>query len=256
MDKSVLNGARATQSPDVSCSNCPLRQRPVFRDKTAKEIQILEDMKIEHRRMGAGADIIYAGQEDAELFTLYRGWAFRQKTLPDGRRQILHFLLPGDLIGLQASLMDAADHGIEALTDVELCVFSRRKTWDYFASLPTLAYEMAWLGAREEGMLDENLTSVGQRSASERIATLVLSLYRRAEGLGLVKDKTFLFPLSRQHMADALGLSLVHTIKTWSALRRSGLFVTSGNMLTLVNPHLTERMASYFDREREIRPIL
>ena len=176
--------------------------------------------------------------------------------MPDGRRQILNFVLPGDLLGLQASLLSAAEHSIEALTDVEVCVFSRNKIWTLFESMPTLAYEMAWLGAREESLVDENLTSVGQRTARERMAALILSLYRRADHLDLVKDKTFLFPLTRQHLADALGLSLVHTIKTWSYLRKSGLFHFDGRQLTLVNPKLTERLASYFEREWQRRPLL
>jgi CRP-like cAMP-binding protein len=154
------------------------------------------------------------GQEDAELFTLFKGWAFRHQTLPDGRRQILNFLLPGDLVGFQASLMTAAQHSVEALTTVEVCVFSRRKAWSIFAQMPEVAYELAWLGAQEESLVDENLTSVGQRSARERMAALIIGLYRRAEHLGLTEDNSFFFPLTRTHLSDALGLSLVHTIKT------------------------------------------
>ena len=233
-----------------------LRQRKAFKPKTDDEVQFIQDMKMEHRRVPAGAEIVHHGQADAELFTLFSGWAFRHKTLEDGRRQILNFLLPGDLMGLQASLLDASDHGIEALTNAEVCVFSRKKTWHLFEKMPQLAYELAWLGAREENLVDENLTSVGQRTARERVAALVLSLYRRADHLGLVTDKSFVFPLTRQHLADALGLSLVHTIKTWSHLRKAGLFSVSNGTLTLLNPRLTERWASYFDREWRRRPLL
>lgn len=240
----------------VRCQACPLRLRSAFREKSAEELAFVQDMKIDHRAVAAGGDIIYAGQEDAELFTLFSGWAFRHKTLPDGRRQILNFVLPGDLLGLQASLLSAAEHSIEALTDVEVCVFSRRKTWTLFERMPALAYEMAWLGAREESLVDENLTSVGQRTARERMAALILGLYRRCEHLDLVHDRTFVFPLTRQHLADALGLSLVHTKKTWSYLRRSGLFEFDGRSLRLVNPRLTERMASFFEQDWQARPLL
>ena len=236
--------------------DCPLRQRDAFKQKDNDEIAFIQSMKMEHRLVSAGAEIVHHGQSDAELFTLFSGWAFRHKTLDDGRRQILNFLLPGDLMGLQASLLDASDHGIEALTDVEVCVFSRRKTWVLFERMPQLAYELAWLGAREESLVDENLTSVGQRTARERIAALVLSLYRRADHLGLVKDSRFAFPLTRQHLADALGLSLVHTIKTWSYLRKAGLFSMTNGSLTLLNPRLTERWANYFESDWRPRPLL
>lgn len=240
----------------VPCAACPLRARDAFKAKSDEEISFIQNMKIEHRVVPAGGEIIHHGQTDAELFTLFSGWAFRHKTLEDGRRQILNILLPGDLMGLQASLLDASDHGIEALTHVEVCVFSRRKTWSLFEHMPQLAYELAWLGAREENLVDENLTSIGQRSARERMAALVLGLYRRADHLGLVTDRAFVFPLSRQHIADALGLSLVHTIKTWSYLRRIGLFSISNGYLTLLNPRLTERWAKCFDQEWRPRPLL
>lgn len=239
-----------------ACFACPLRLKPAFRDKSDEEIRFIQEMKLDHRQLPAGGDIIHPGQEDAELYTLFSGWAFRYKSLPDGRRQILNFLLPGDLVGLQASLLSAAQHGIEALTDVELCVFPRRRTYELFARMPALAYELAWLGSREESLIDENLTSVGQRNAQERIAALVISLYRRAEALGLVAENGFAFPLTQQQLADALGLSLVHTSKTWARLRRAGMFSLERGRLTIHNPRLTERMALLFDREMQARPLI
>ncbi|MBD3845481.1 Crp/Fnr family transcriptional regulator [Bosea sp. SSUT16] len=238
------------------CLACPLRMKPAFEDKTDDEIRFIQAMKTDHRSLKAGSDIISPDQESAELYTLFSGWAFRYKSLPDGRRQILNFLLPGDIVGLQASLLAAAQHGIEALTDVELCVFPRKRIWDLFVRMPNLAYELAWLGSREESMIDDNLTSVGQRNASERIAALVITLYRRADALGLVSDGSFDFPLSQQQLADALGLSLVHTSKTWSKLRKAGLFTISGGRLTLLNPRLTARMAAVYEQSKAPRPLI
>ena len=121
--------------------------RPSFRRPLRKSTSSRAS-KVDHRPMLAGAEIIHMGQEDAELYTLFKGWAFRHQTLPDGRRQILNFLLPGDLVGFQASLMTAAQHSVEALTNIEVCVFSRRKAWSIFAQMPEVAYQLAWLGAR------------------------------------------------------------------------------------------------------------
>jgi CRP-like cAMP-binding protein len=176
--------------------------------------------------------------------------------LPDGRRQILNFLLPGDLIGLQAAMFEAAQHGIEALTDVELCLLPRRKVWDLFGKMPELAFDVTWLGAREESHVDENLLSAGQRSAAERIAALVVILYKRADALALVTKGTFVFPLTQQHIADALGLSLVHTNKTLARLRRMGMFTQSNGSLTLTNPRALESVAQHFEQELPRRPLL
>src|SRR6202167_4925709 len=162
----------------VSCFECRLRACGLFKPITPAELAHVNDIKREHLAMMAGAEIIRADDESAGLYTLYTGWAFRFKILPDGRRQILNFLLPGDLLGLQAAMFDAARHGIEALTDVELCVFPRRKVWALFGDMPGLAFDLTWLGAREESIVDENLTSVGRRTAPERVAALIISLYK------------------------------------------------------------------------------
>ncbi len=256
MSNVVLSSDRNRSLAGVPCEACPLRARSAFKSKTSEEITFIQSMKVQHRRLNRGTEIVHQGQADAELFTLFSGWAFRHKTLSDGRRQILNFLLPGDILGLQASILDASDHSIEALTEVELCVFSRKKIWGLFEHMPQLAFELSWLGAREENLVDEALTSVGQRTARERMAALILSLYRRCDHLDMVRDAGFAFPLTRQHLADALGLSLVHTIKTWSYLRKIGLFKISDGQLVLLNPRLTERWADYYDRDWRPRPIL
>jgi CRP-like cAMP-binding protein len=238
------------------CVSCPLRVRSAFQDKDREEIAFIQALRVGQKRFTAGSDIISAGHTNPELYTLFSGWSFRHQTLSDGRRQILNFFLPGDLMGFQASLMSAAQHSIEALTDVEVCVFNRSRAWTIFQERPELAFQLAWLGAREEKLVDDNLTSVGQRSARERMAAFIIGLYRRAEHLDLVENQAFTFPIRRAHLADALGLSLVHTIKTWSVLRKAGLFSYSDGRLTVINPRLTERLANFYDRDWEPRPLL
>ncbi|MFK8253808.1 Crp/Fnr family transcriptional regulator [Ancylobacter terrae] len=240
----------------MPCFECPLRQMRAFIKKSEPEIAFLNSMKRDHLVVAAGSEIIHPEQADAELFTLFSGWAFRYKSLPDGRRHILNFLLPGDFIGLQASMFGAALHGVEALTAVELCVFPRRRVWALFESMPELAFEATWLGAREESLVDENLMSVGLRNATERVAALIISLYKRCDALGLVEDGAFEFPLNQTHIAEALGLSLVHTNKTLARLRRLGLFSRQNGRLKLENPRVLERLAQHFDDEVTPRPLL
>jgi CRP-like cAMP-binding protein len=240
----------------LSCDDCELRACGLFKPVSAEELTALNQIKRDHVAAPAGAEIVRAGDDSPELYTLYSGWAFRFKLLPDGRRQILNFLLPGDLVGLQAAMFDAALHGIEALTEVQLCVLPRRKVWALFGQMPGLAFDVTWLGAREEGFVDENLTSVGRRSAAERVAALIVMLYKRAKALGLVIDESFAFPLTQQHIADALGLSLVHTNKTLARLRRMGMFTRTNGTMTVTNPRVLERVGQYFDEEIPQRPLI
>jgi CRP-like cAMP-binding protein len=240
----------------LTCYECALRACGLFKPVAPEELRFIDEIKREHLLAPAGAEIVRAGDDSPELYTLYAGWAFRFKTLPDGRRQILNFLLPGDLLGLQAAMFDAALYGIEALTDVQLCVLPRRKVWALFGEMPGLAFDVTWLGSREEGIVDENLTSVGRRTATERVAALIVSLYKRAKALGLVTDETFAFPLTQQHIADALGLSLVHTNKTLARLRRMGMFTRANGTMTLSTPRVFERVAQYFDEDLPQRPLI
>ena len=249
--------ALETSKPSPTpCALCALRSREAFLRKTPQELKWTQQIRMGQIRVAAGSDLFRADDNEAELYTLYSGWAFRHRVLPDGRRQILNFFLPGDLIGFQVSMLSAADHSVEALTDIELCVFPRKRIWRLFQDMPELAFQLSWLGAREEGIVDDNLTAVGQLSANERLSTMIVGLYKRAEVLGLVEDGAFLFPLRREHLADALGLSLVHTIKTWSALRKAGLFEQTGPRLRLVDPRINPRLARYYDRQAQLRPLL
>jgi CRP-like cAMP-binding protein len=240
----------------VSCFECALRRSGAFKPISDVELAFINEMKRDHLRCPPGAEIIAAGHDQAELYTLYSGWAFRFKMLPDGRRQILNVILPGDLIGLQGAMFEAAAYGVEALTEVEICVLPRRKVWSLFQNMPELSFDMTWLGAREESHVDENLTSVGRRSAAESIAALIIQLYKRLEALGMVVEGAMPFPLTQQHIADLLGLSLVHTNKSLAKLRRLGMFSQTNGMLLLTNPRAMESMAQHFEEEIPKRPLI
>jgi CRP-like cAMP-binding protein len=202
----------ATATP---CRDCPLRPLALFVDQTAEEFELVQSLKRKERRLGAVETLIHEGQTDAPLYTLLRGWAFRYKTLSDGRRQILSFLLAGDFIGVQQKMGDAAAHGVETLTEAVFCVFQRDALWELHRRSPTMGFNVTWLTAQEESLVDGNLLSVGRRSAEERIATPLILLFKRAAALQDDAGKSGVpFPLTQQHVADGLGLSLVHTSKT------------------------------------------
>ena len=191
---------------------------PGFRPFEPQELRFVSSFKIGELVAEAGTTLLSEGAHSAHLYTLLSGWAFRYKTLPDGRRQILNYALPADFIGLQGSVNDEMQHSVEALTDVMLCVFPREKLWNLYTDFPTLAFDVTWLAAREEQMLDEGLLSVGRRTALERLAYLLLSMFQRAEEVGLTKGNAIQFPFTQQHVADTLGMSLVHTNKTLQRL--------------------------------------
>jgi CRP/FNR family transcriptional regulator, anaerobic regulatory protein len=200
------------------CAQCPLRRCKALRPFDDDELAFVKQFKIDELHVGSGAGVLRQGADCEHLYTVLQGWAFRYKMLPDGRRQILNYALPADLIGLQGSLSGEMEHSVDALTDVTLCVFPRAKLWDLYSRFPSLAFDLTWLAAREEQLGDESLVSLGRRTALERTAYLLLHLFVRAEEAGMTRDGSIQFPFTQQHMADTLGLSLVHTNKTLKRL--------------------------------------
>ncbi len=217
---------------------------------------LIEEWKSDHLRLSEGTEFIHPDQSRSELYTLFAGWAYRYKELSDGRRQILNFVLPGDLIGLQSSMFGKSFYGAVALTDVELCQLPRRKFRRLFERMPELAYDVTWLGSRSESVVDENLLTAGRRGAAEKIAALFASLYKRAETLGLLVDGVLEMPLTQQHIADALGLSLVHTNKTLAKLRAQNLFTLAEGQLVVKNLRSMSRLAQHFEEDIAPRPII
>ena len=200
------------------CEMCPLRKRPGLREFSREELEFVKTFKVDELRVEAGASFLREGARSEHLYTVLRGWAFRYKVLDDGRRQILNYALPADMVGLQGTLMREMQHSVEALTPIILCVFPRAKLWELYSRLPSLAFDITWLAAREEQLIDEHLVSLGRRTALERTAFLLLHLFARAEEAGLVRDASIQFPFTQQHVADTLGMSLVHTNKTLKRL--------------------------------------
>src|ERR1700730_17437332 len=124
------------------CADCPLQTLEVFRERSS-DVNFLQAFKAGELVVSPGTSILAEDSKSAHLFTILSGWAFRYRTLEDGRRQIINYAMPGDFVGLQAALTDPMSHGVEALTDIVLCVFPRDKLWKIFVNHPEIAFDIA-----------------------------------------------------------------------------------------------------------------
>jgi CRP-like cAMP-binding protein len=201
------------------CAKCPLRPLPSFREFTDTELSFISRFKRGELSVERGATVLAEGSSSAHIYTVLSGIGFRYKLLQDGRRQILNFVMPGDLIGLQSGLIGEMQHSVEALSPLLLCVFERQRLSELYRDHPGLAFDITWIAAREEQMLDEHLLSVGRRSAMERAAYLLAFLASRI----ITRSGAALIPITQQHVADTLGLSLVHTNRTLRRLSQRQL---------------------------------
>lgn len=202
----------------VRCTHCPLQQFSYFRKCSDSELEFLTNFKTGELSAAAGATVVVEGSHSAHLYSVLSGSAYRYKMLEDGRRQIMNFVFPGDLIGLQGSIMGQMEHSVEALSPLRLCVFERSRLMQLYEAYSSLAFDLTWIAAREERILDENLLNVGRRTAVERAAYLIASLFLRAKVVGMVNGNRLNVPVTQLHLADTLGLSVVHTNRTLKRL--------------------------------------
>ena len=240
-----------------NCHACALRALPAFEQVSSQILDSIEAARSHAINVNAGSVLIHEGQPSAQLYTLYSGWAFRYKTLQDGRRQILNFLLPGDVLGLQQKFDGISEHGVDLLNDCALCVFKSDALWTLYRDQPRMGYGITWIAAHQESHVDSNLVSAGQRTALESVAMLLVHLYRRLERIDqLDEDGSVPFPLTQQHIADALGLSLVHTNKTLRRLGLLKLHAINAGRLTVHDVQKLASLANYHEHEPAKLPLL
>lgn len=179
-----------------------------------------------------------------DVFVLCTGWAFRFFQLSDGRRQILTFLLPGDLFSA-VSIFDKKFHvSVKALTAARISGFERAEVRARCASSPEFQSAIVNACIEETDGANELLTVLGQRSAEERIAYLLLHLMRRIASRNVIRENRYPFPLRQQHIADAVGLTPVHVSRVFSLFRNRDLVELSEGVLSVIDLPELERIGS------------
>ncbi|TNF22626.1 MAG: Crp/Fnr family transcriptional regulator [Rhodobacteraceae bacterium] len=241
----------------TQCRNCPLRKWPIFDPLTESELGFMERFKTGEITIAGGTTLMMEGSNSPQLFTLLDGMGLRYKTLPTGERQVINFVFPGDFIGLQAGVMSEMQHSVEATTQMRLCVFDRKALWSLFQDHPGRAYDLTWIAAVEEHLLGESLAILGRMQGIERIARAFVRLHDRAAALGLAENGTMPLPYRQQDLADALGLSLVHTNKMLARLRDRGIACWRDGVLSVTDyPALCDLAQLETDREPVTRPLI
>jgi len=166
-------------------------------------------------------------------YTLYDGWAMRYRQLTDGRRQIYDFLLPGDLFGLQAAALETSRHAVVTITSATVCALHGRPLRDLIDTVPDLA--MAAFGhlTVEERRADARLEVVAKLEAPQRVGYLMLEISDRLTRRRLTTGRTCPFPLQKQQIGDALGISRNYVRISLEMLEREGLARIAGRRLTI-----------------------
>lgn len=198
------------------------------------ERQALAEAMSSPRSLEAHADLAREGDRADSLFIITDGWACRYTTTREGGRQFPTLLVPGDVCNLDSLMFERLDYGVRTLTKATITVLSRERAAALVALHPGIGLAFTWLAMVENTTLSKWAQSLGRRSARERLAHLLCELSVR-----LVSERdsecSYGFPLTQEHMADALGLTPVHINRTMRQLREEGLVEIEGRVMTFPN---------------------
>jgi CRP-like cAMP-binding protein len=183
-----------------------------------------------------GAAIVADGSRPDHSTVLLSGVACRHKDLPDGRRQILSFNYPGDLVDLYSYLLKRMDHGISAISKCTVAPLPHVAIAELTARYPHLQYAL-WRDTLVDTSISQMwLVNAGRRTAAERLAHFICEQFVRMDAIGLVQPgRPIIFPVTQTDVADATGLSLVHVNKRLQILREKGFIGRNPQQLEILD---------------------
>lgn len=219
---------------DLRCGDCPIRYRAVCARCDAEELSLLEEIKY-YRHYDAGQTVVWAGDELSFVASVVSGVASLSQTLEDGRTQMVGLLLASDFIGRPGRTHSVYD--VVAVTPVTLCCFRRKPFEQLMRATPHVAERLLDMTMDELDNTREWLLILGRKTAREKIASLLTIIARREASLGLAPKSSCLtidLPLTREAMADYLGLTLETVSRQMSALKRDGVIQLEGKRRIIV----------------------
>ena len=184
----------------------------------------------------SGKILFHEGSVPDHVYLFVRGMACRYKLLLSGQRQILGFLIPGDLCDLQFLALNPPDHSVALLSDAQLVKIPTRRIYDLLADRPRIDRALALAALQDFAILREWLLNVGQRNALEKLAHFFCEMRMRLEAVGQVDDDgSFELPVNQMTLADTTGLTPVHVNRTLQRLRSDGLIKLCHRRLLIID---------------------
>ncbi len=216
------------------CAECPIRHRAVCARCDADELELLEGIKY-YRSYEAGQRIIWSGDRMEFVGSVVSGIASLTQTMEDGRTQMVGLLLPSDFVGRPGRAEAAYD--VVATTDLVMCCFRKKPFEQLMETTPHIAQRLLQMTLDELDAAREWMLVLGRKTAREKIASLLAIIGRRDTSLhmGKLSERvTFDLPLTREAMADYLGLTLETVSRQMTALKKDGVIELEGKRHVVV----------------------
>lgn len=234
------------------CADCAIRHRAVCSYSSPAELAVLEKTKF-YQDFEPGQDIVTEGEHTKVLGSVVDGVVALQKTMEDGRRQMVGLLFPSDFLG--RPLRPIAPYDAVAVTPVRMCLFHRREFETLLADAQSLERRLLELTLDELDAAREWMLLLGRKTAAEKLASFLLILSRRASALenAPLKDGlTVPIPLSREAIAEFLGLTIETVSRQFTALRKQGLIALPDKRSVIIGSLDALRTLAGDDFEAEI----
>ncbi len=216
------------QFDHTNCAECPIRHRAVCAHCEKDELEELENIKY-YRSFEAGQTIIWSGDPMNFVGSVVSGIASLTQTMEDGRRQMVGLLLPSDFVGRPGR--DNAPYDVVATTDLMMCCFRKKPFEDMMITTPHISQRLLEMTLDELDAAREWMLVLGRKTAREKIASLLSIIARRDASIhpaGMVAPIVFDLPLTREAMADYLGLTLETVSRQISALKKDQVITLEG----------------------------
>jgi CRP/FNR family transcriptional regulator, anaerobic regulatory protein len=230
----------ASEPNGQPCTDCAVRQFSVCATLDKAELRELEHLG-RHIHLASGETVFAQEQITISFFNLLEGVMRLYKLLPDGRRQIVGFALPGDFLGMGASVR----HGFsaDAIGPVVICRFSRASFARFTEDKPHLLRRINEFAIRELSQAQDHMVLLGRRSAEEKVATFLIGWRDRLAELSPL-GRMVPLPMSRQDIADYLGLTIETVSRTLTKLERDGVIEIMPGSVCLLDPARAEVLAA------------
>jgi len=211
------------------CAECPIRHRAVCANCSPDEFSVLEALK-SYKTYAKGEAIAWAEIEMTHLGSIVSGFATLQRTMEDGRSQIVGLLLPSDFIGSPGRATVA--YNVVAATEVVVCRFQKPAFEALLERSPAMTHRLLKMTSNDLEAARDWMLVLGRKTARERVASFLLMLAKRTyeddDGLAAATEATVSIPLSRAELGDYLGLTLETTSRQISQLKRDGVLELVG----------------------------
>lgn len=196
-------------------------------------------------RHRANEVLIKANCDHPFVYRMIQGWACRTRSLPDGRDQCILIFLPGDLFAVKSMFVERHPDDVRTLSECLIERLHYRELYRLYRNDPDIANRCIWQVIEEERRLHNWVVGLGQGSADERMAMLLLDFHSRLQGSGVIAEGALQFqmPLTQQQLADHLGLTSIHVNRVLKSFREREIVVVREGMVRILHFENLRRIA-------------